>query len=112
MNKTFLLTSALAAILLCSGCVSPSASKLNKIELGMTRTEVIEQMGEPNHVSATEDTEYLIYSLTYRKDTFVTKEYFVRLVDGNVNAYGRFGDFDSTKDPKLQIDLDANIKSE
>ncbi|NIA06724.1 MAG: hypothetical protein GWP14_03655 [Actinobacteria bacterium] len=126
MTKILLLTSVIAASLLCSGCISaittPNASKLNKVELGMTKAEVIEQMGKPDSIRAQGNTEYLVYRLATEKDysmawyfgmTFVHKDdYFARLVDGKVDAYGRFGDFDSTKDPKLQIDLDANIKSE
>jgi len=50
----------------------------------------------PDRVAAKGNTEYLIYS--YRND-----EYFIRLIDGKVEAYGRQGDFDSTKDPTMNL---------
>ena len=126
MSKTFLLTSALATSLLCSGCLvstalAPSANKLSKIELGMNKAEVIEQMGKPDSIRAKGNTEYLVYRLATEKDYSAAwigdavahkDDYFVRLVDGSVDAYGRIGDFDSTKDPQMQIDLDADIRTE
>jgi hypothetical protein len=54
----------------------------------------------------------MVYRLTYNADPWSARDYFVRLVGGNVDAYGQVGDFDSTKDPKMKIDLDANIKNE
>ena len=36
-------------------------------------------------------------------------EYFVRLVNGKVESYGKVGDFDSAKNPAL--DINANVKS-
>lgn len=112
----------------CSGCfittaLTPSASRLNRVGLGMTKPEVIANLGQPDSVSAKGNTEYLNYRLAYEKDysgcwyfgifTVAHKaDYFVRLVEGKVDAYGKLGDFDSTKDPKAKIELDATMKHE
>jgi len=77
----------------------------------MTKDEVIRAIGTPDSVSAKEGTEFLIYQLASPKALFADErdltQYFVRLRNGRVDAYGQKGDFDSTKDPTLNL----NIKS-
>ena len=72
------------------GCAG-SAKKLNGVRLGMTRNEVIQVMGEPDHISAREKVEYLNYNLI--SETIFSDEYFIRLTDGKVDVFGRRGDF-------------------
>jgi hypothetical protein len=72
------------------GCAG-TATKLDKIQLGMTRDEVIQVMGRPTHVSARENVVFLNYRL--RSQSFFTDEYFVRLMEGKVDLFGRRGDF-------------------
>jgi hypothetical protein len=57
----------------------------------MTKQEVIETIGSPNSTSAIKNVEYL----KYRSCTgvFYSDEYYVRLLDGKVEAYGQKGDF-------------------
>ena len=76
--------------MLLIGCTA-SSKKMNDIRLGMTKTELIESIGEPDNTSANQEVEYLRYRL--RSDGWFTDEYFVRLQEGKVNAYGRTGDF-------------------
>lgn len=78
------------AIVFVFGCATPS-KKLNQINLGMTKKEVIEIVGEPNSTSATKNVEILKYRLA--TGGFFTTEYAVRLQDGKVDAYGEVGDF-------------------
>jgi outer membrane protein assembly factor BamE (lipoprotein component of BamABCDE complex) len=95
-------------------CVA-TAHKINNISLGMTKAEVIEIMGAPMSTSATEGVEYLHYDLYETKEAAQFKHgrpYFVRIVDGAVNAYGRRGDFDSTKVPEDKTTIDLNIKNQ
>jgi hypothetical protein len=77
----------------------------------MTKAEVIDAMGTPDSVSATGNVEYLIYELASPHEIVADEsslpKYFVRLVNGRVDAYGRKGDFDSTNDSTLQVDVDA-----
>ena len=62
----------------------------------MNKNQVTGIKGSPIQVKAQGTTEYLIYPRNYDK-----KErrdlYFVRLINGTVEAFGRLGDFDSTK---------------
>jgi Short C-terminal domain len=59
--------------------------------------------------------EYLNYALSETDDHAfygITKPYFVRLVDGRVESYGRTGDFDSTKTPAVRLESDQNVKQD
>jgi hypothetical protein len=78
----------LAALLLL-GCAS--ASKMNSVQLGMTKDQVISAIGNPSSTSEMGNTLYLKYQLC--SDWIFTDRYYVRLTDGSVDAFGRVGDF-------------------
>ncbi len=78
----------------------------------MTKDEVFRVMGNPISVSAQAGLEYLNYALSEPRDdafrgwtrayyvrpvTVKTTPYYVRLINGRVESYGRTGDFASTK---------------
>lgn len=95
------------------GCAT--AGKISGVRLGMTKQEVISVMGPPASVSAQGRTEYLNYALSETDDQAlygITKPYYVRLVDGSVDSYGRTGDFDSTKTPTVRLESDQSIKQD
>jgi len=85
--KKFILSVMVALLLL--GCAA-SASKINGVKLGMGRGTVLEIMGEPSSTSETEGVLFLRYRL---RDGFTSDDYFIRFIDGKVDAYGRFGEF-------------------
>jgi outer membrane protein assembly factor BamE (lipoprotein component of BamABCDE complex) len=100
-------------VFLLAGCAT--AHKISQVKLGMTRDQVIETMGPPASTSAKGSTEYLNYSLSETDDQAfysITKPYYVRLVDGRVDSYGRLGDFDSTQRPTVRIETDQSIKTQ
>ncbi len=86
MKKMFIL---LSLLLFISGCAA-SASKMNGLTLGMTKDRVLQVMGEPGTTSETKGILYLKYTL---RSGLISDDYYVRLVDGKVDAYGRFGEF-------------------
>lgn len=94
--KTLLLLSVVL-----TGCVS--ATRLNTVSLGMSKQEVVQIMGTPQSTSAADGVEYLRYPLADERNAY--SPYFIRLRDGKVDAYGREGDFDSTKDPTVNVNL-------
>lgn len=104
---------SVVALFLLIGCATGAdkwtADKMNSIEIGMTRDRVIELLGMPSSTSAIKGKTYLSYSLRERHRG--TQEFFVRLIDGNVESFGRLGDFDSTKVPEDKTTLDVNIKN-
>jgi len=92
------------------GCAT--AHKINNVQLGMTKEEVIAAIGKPTSISAKDGTEYLNYRLSETDDHAfygVTTPYFVRLVNGKVDSYGRTGDFDSTQKQTIRIEKDENV---
>ncbi len=107
---------ALAIISMSLGCAT--AHKLNAVGLGMTKSEVIQTLGKPVSVSAQGKAEYLNYSLCEKgwpsPSCNITTPYYVRLVDGKVESYGRMGDFDSAKDPtsKIIVEREDIIKAD
>ena|SRR3989344_8737628 len=100
-------------IILMTGCYS-MAHKMNSVNIGMTKQEVISVLGSPTSTSAKEGVEYLNYRLyeTISDTTGAgkTTPYFVRIINGKVDSYGRLGDFDSTKPPETKSTIDLNIK--
>jgi outer membrane protein assembly factor BamE (lipoprotein component of BamABCDE complex) len=103
----------LMAAISFAGCavLYKSHSVMNQLKVGMTKAEAVAILGEPKHTSANENIEYLSYTL---RDGVVREQYYVRIVNGKVNSFGRPGDFDSTKPPTVRIEKDekASIKIE
>jgi hypothetical protein len=79
----------LLLVMLLAGC--GTASRLNAVQLGMTRDQVVEVAGTPGSTSQLGNTQYLKYQLI--NDWIFTDRYYVRLTDGRVDAFGRVGDF-------------------
>jgi hypothetical protein len=78
---------AIGLVLLLMGC----ASAMNAVKLGMTKDQVISAIGSPSSTSEMGNTQYLKYQLC--SDWIFTDRYYVRLTDGQVDAFGRVGDF-------------------
>lgn len=105
-------SSLLILPLVIMGCAT--AGKISSVQIGMTKDEVISVMGRPASISAKDGTEYLNYSLSETSDQAfygITKPYFVRLINGIVDSFGRLGDFDSTQEPTVKIETNENIKT-
>ncbi len=132
MRNSFGFGAALLASGLLAACVGMgiSPSRFNALSLGMTKSEVIKVLGRPDNVRAGGGQEYLIYETSDTSQAghcavlavaglglgglacgSLNTPYFVRIVDGLVAAYGELGDFDSTKDPSVDIDLDIKQES-
>ena len=101
----------------CAPKANQMARNMNNASLGMTKQEVIQAMGEPQSVSATQGVEYLNYTLCTVEGDFYNdwrcrgwESFYVRLKSGKVDAYGKLGDFDSTKIPESKHTFDINIK--
>ena len=109
--KKYLLIVLLVGVWNCA----TTSGVINNIQIGMNKQQVMGIMGSPSSTSAKDGTEYLEYLLSTTPDDVMygtRKAYFVRLVNGKVDSYGKVGDFDSTKDPTINIKSDENIKIE
>jgi len=105
----------LALFIICcflSSCAT--AHKMNRLSTGMTKQQVIQIMGRPSSTSAQGGAEYLLYKLSETDDEAfngITRSFYVRLINGYVESYGRMGDFDSTKDPTVNINTNSKVES-
>jgi osmotically-inducible protein OsmY len=79
------LTLLIGLILLVGGC-SPWIG-MHKVELGMSKAEVMQQMGKPSNASGSGSEEYLWYIAPNR----FWERYYVHIVNGKVEAYGQLG---------------------
>ena len=103
----------LSIVFLLAGCAT--ANKIGNVQMGMTKEDVIRVMGPPASTSAKGKTEYLNYSLSETDDQAfygITKPYYVRIINGRVDSFGRLGDFDSTQKPTVRIETKENIKTQ
>jgi hypothetical protein len=88
------------------GCAT--APRMNRLSVGMTKQDVCSTLGDPDSsASPGGGVEVLRYELTTKERPYglISREYFVRLVNGKVESYGKMGDFDSTKDPTLNFNI-------
>jgi outer membrane protein assembly factor BamE (lipoprotein component of BamABCDE complex) len=87
--KTRLFASALFLVVaLLAGCAT--AEKLNLIQIGMTKGQVVAILGQPDSTSAQSNIEYYTYYLTNDSARYGNQPYMVRLVGGQVESFGRF----------------------
>ena len=113
MKMKILFVVSMIAMISLTACAT--AHKISQERIGMTKQEVIELMGQPVSTSAQGDVEYFNYSLSETgDDAFMgwTKPYYVRIINGKVESYGRTGDFNSTKTPTVRIETDEKIKQD
>lgn len=88
----------------CATGFGAHSSKMNRVSLGMTKPQVIEALGEPQSTRAQGIAEYLTYNM-FEVAFGPYVPYFVRLINGKVEAYGKLGDFDSGKMPDQRIEM-------
>jgi len=99
------------AILFCSclfimGCVTFTTAT-NKLNLGMSKQEVIGVLGQPSSIKANDNTEILEYMLSDNRRG-VLVQYWVTLKDGRVVQYGNSGDFGNAL-PQDRRQYDINM---
>jgi hypothetical protein len=86
MKFTLIVPALIAAATL--GCAD--SARLNQVHIGMTRAEIISLFGQPDSTSAQANIEYLTYYLMNETHYQSEQPYFIRLVDGKVESFGRF----------------------
>jgi len=109
-------------VLFITGC--STTGRMNKVSLGMTKQQVIQTIGNPASTRAAQGSEYLVYHLSDRSvftrivmakygepASAGEDDYYVRLRNGYVDAYGKVGDFDSTHPVEQKIDMNVKVNS-
>ena len=83
MKKTIAL---LSLVLFLASCAHFTGAKMSRVSPGMSKADVIRQLGEPKSVGGASNVEVLHY--VEDKSWWQFDYYFVRLVDGKVESYG------------------------
>jgi hypothetical protein len=89
--RSNLLLVAVGLSLALAGCyVPPSAGDLAKINIGMSKSSVTNHLGQPCYASGDKKIEVYHYRFVEGGHPFgKTAGYYVRIVDGQVESYGR-----------------------
>ena len=82
-----------ATITLLGGCAP--WTPVHHLATGMTRAEVLSQLGTPTDVAGNGSVEYLWYNPMNR----FWQRYYVRLVNGKVESYGPLGSEPQASEP-------------
>lgn len=86
--KTKFLTLIAVCVALCfTGC--STADKFNSLHIGMSQSDVVGVLGQPDSKSAQGDIEYYTYYLA-ADGMSRDQPYLVRFVNGKVESFGRF----------------------
>ena len=81
-----------------TACATPGSSffrpDLSKVSIGMTKADVLAQLGEPHEVAAQDGREYFIYNYDHPFDgrAAIVASYFVQFTDGKVASFGKRGE--------------------
>ena len=119
MKKSILVTMLAILLATVTGCAT-SAKKMNRLEVGMTKQQVISILGQPESIAAQGNgVEAMRYELSAGHDWWTAdmgafqkkRDYYVRLINGRVESYGQMGDFDSTKNPTIEIKTQSTTQS-
>jgi hypothetical protein len=89
--KPFFPLVLLVLSLILAGCKSP-ASKVNQLNTGMSKAQVVELLGPPRNTTATGDEEVLRFELLRYRPPIrwpIYEEYLVKLFQGHVTAFGK-----------------------
>lgn len=74
--------------LLVSGCAT-QMSRMNHVHYGMTKDELITQLGRPDSAKVQGNAEYLTYYMSSEANAR-PQPYMIRLIDAKVESFGRF----------------------
>ena len=79
-----------------TGCsLQPSAGDLGRISPGASKSEVLQYLGTPSYAAGKGQVEMLYYDLATQNGP---GEFFVRIVGGSVESYGKLSETDK-QDP-------------
>lgn len=93
MFKTVLATVLVALLTGCMAMIFGTADQLDKVTIGMTREDVIKQIGYPKATSSDGDTQYMQYrwvKTVIATDANMPDDYYVALKGGKVISKGDF----------------------
>ena len=112
MKKSLLFLSLLIVTLLLLGCAN--AQRIKTLSVGMSKADVIKKLGNPDSVSARAGIEYMNYNLYATDDDAYknrTTPYYVRIVNGSLESYGKETAKTRRKIKKLHSSANERLRS-
>lgn len=106
------LISPAGCVVLLLACGAPTMN-FERLHVGMSEDEAMKIMGTPTSTAMSGNVKYLEFDKTGYDAmwwTPIRKVFFVRLINGRVDSYGQKGDFDSTKNPTKDININQKIE--
>lgn len=104
---------AVASFLSACSTTNSGFSKpdFSKVSVGMTKAETLVALGKPDTTATQGRQEYLEYGWDDPWDGRIAPAewYYVRLLDGRVESFGRKGDFNSTKNPTVDVNINQSV---
>lgn len=115
--KKLLIVISMLLVILMSGCEEENRRNLNTLEVGMTKAQILEIMGNPYRREAENSSEWLLYQ-TERKDSHIGGYYSIRpesqwltpllIQDGKLVGWG--SNYWTTKEQKFDIKIDQKVE--
>lgn len=84
--------------ILCLGLFGCATARImNRVNLGMSRDEVVRTIGQPSTTKAASDGTQILEYVLYNSYNGLYEQYWVTLKDGKVVQFGRAGDFGNVR---------------
>lgn len=113
LNALFLLLFAVGCSTTNSGFSKPD---LSQVRAGMAKQEVLAILGKADNVAMSPGgrAEILEYGWDVFMDGIVgsAEWFYVRMVDGHVESFGHKGDFDTTKNPTVDYNINQKVTTD
>jgi len=79
----------------CQAIAYGTAEKLNNISIGMTKEQVVKELGNPDTTRASDNQEVLIYKWMKTVVSWAPRYFYVRLVNKKVQSFGEESELES-----------------
>ena len=89
MKTKLTLLPLVLSVALVAGCCSSGTASLKRVEIGMSKTQLLRVMGSPSAVAARGGVEYITYTLKGDDSGFGRPTVTFKIVGGAVESYGR-----------------------
>jgi outer membrane protein assembly factor BamE (lipoprotein component of BamABCDE complex) len=88
----------------CAVLATPTANKMDRLNIGMSREDVVQALGRPVSKGADATAETLYYRFSETRSEAVNgiaTPFFVKIAEGKVSSFGRINDSDAAGSERL-----------
>jgi outer membrane protein assembly factor BamE (lipoprotein component of BamABCDE complex) len=87
--------SIVVPVLVLAGCATANAYKMERVQIGMVKDDVVAALGRPASMGADPQSEYLYYRFSETREDAgdgITTTFFVHIMNGQVQSFGRINE--------------------